>query len=100
MNDIIKSHYHTEGLQKIPSSVPKGEHIKQRMQAVARLNGLGYYTSNEQVCHNETYHSFTGTSLCLLASALNHSCCPNVTRYSIGGVLIFRTTMPVSAGQD
>lgn len=82
------------------SSVPGGRNLMPRMEAIARLNGLGSYTNSEQLCYTEHYKHLTGTVLCILASALNHSCTPNATRFAIGDVLVFRTNTLVAAGQE
>eukprot|EP00929_Paragymnodinium_shiwhaense_P088751 TRINITY_DN49067_c0_g1_i1.p1 TRINITY_DN49067_c0_g1~~TRINITY_DN49067_c0_g1_i1.p1 ORF type:complete len:707 (-),score=161.09 TRINITY_DN49067_c0_g1_i1:49-2169(-) len=78
----------------------RGGQIMSRIEAVTRLNGLGYYTNSEQICYAENYQGFTGTGLCLLASAFNHSCAPNTARFSVGDVLIFRTVAPIATGGE
>jgi len=71
-----------------------------RYRCVCRCNSLGFYTSSEQLCYNYTYRPLTGTGLYVLASTFNHSCVPNVSRYHIGDVSLFRTMRPVKAGEE
>uniref|UniRef100_A0A7S4Q0H3 SET domain-containing protein n=1 Tax=Alexandrium monilatum TaxID=311494 RepID=A0A7S4Q0H3_9DINO len=82
------------------SVVPGGGGLGERMEAVARLNGLGYHTNGEQLCYTEDFQWLTGTALCLVGSAFNHSCAPNVARFAIGDVLIFRTIRRICAGEE
>ncbi|CAD7960786.1 unnamed protein product [Amoebophrya sp. A25] len=70
------------------------------LRARTRYNALGFYTSNEQFCYPLTYQKFQGTGLYFLASGFNHSCEPNVSRYSCGDVMILVTNKAVKKGQQ
>ena len=71
-----------------------------RLKQVVRQNGLGLYTSPEQLCHPQCYANFSGTGLFLEASFFNHGCRPNVCRFNIGSLGVFRTNREVTQGEE
>jgi len=71
-----------------------------RLQAVVKLNSLGFYTHSEQLCHSGHFTPLTGSGLYALASGFNHSCEPSVSRFSIGDLTAFVTNRPVKAGHE
>lgn len=71
-----------------------------RLQAVVRLNSLGFYTNSEQLCHHGNFTALTGSGVFSLASGFNHSCEPSVARFSIGDVTVFVTNGEVQAGEE
>lgn len=73
---------------------------RRRLQAVVRLNSLGFYTHSEQLCHHGNFSALMGSGLYALASGFNHSCDPCVARFSIGDVTSFATNRPVPAGEE
>jgi len=73
---------------------------RERLQAVVRLNSLGFYTSSDLLCHSGNFSSLTGSGLFALASGFNHSCEPNVSRYSVGDITAFVTNRSVEAGEE
>ncbi|CAD7964928.1 unnamed protein product [Amoebophrya sp. A120] len=70
------------------------------LRAKTRLNALGFYTNNEQFSYPLNYQKFQGTGLYLLASMFNHSCSPNVSRFSIGDLCFFVATQDVAKGAE
>uniref|UniRef100_A0A7S4SVD9 SET domain-containing protein n=1 Tax=Alexandrium monilatum TaxID=311494 RepID=A0A7S4SVD9_9DINO len=76
------------------------EEEKERLRRVVQLNSLGFYTNSEQLCHHGNFTALTGSGLYALASGFNHSCDPNVARFSIGDVTAFVTNRPVEAGGE
>eukprot|EP00392_Amoebophrya_sp_AT5.2_P013346 g13464.t1 len=72
------------------------------LRAKTRYNSLGFYTANEQFCNPLIYKKFMGTGLYLLASHFNHSCAPNVARFSIGDITVFVVIAdkPVEKGEE
>ena len=58
------------------------------------------YTNSEQLCFNQHFAEITGIGLSLPGSYFNHSCTPNVARYNVGDVLVFRTNSAVAAGAE
>jgi len=72
----------------------------ERYRQVCRYNMFGFYTNSEQICYHYTYRHFTGAGLFALASTFNHSCEPNIGRYSLGDATFFRTSRPVKAGEE
>merc|ERR1719215_196764 len=73
---------------------------KERLQAVVRLNSLGFYTNSEQLCHSGHFSALTGSGLYALASGFNHSCDPCLARFSIGDLTAFVTNRPLKAGEE
>ena len=59
------------------------------------LNSIGYSTFPELIKHDH-FESFSGTGLYSQSSLFNHSCDPNVYRYSLGPLLIFRAARDIS----
>ncbi|CAE8614107.1 unnamed protein product [Polarella glacialis] len=76
------------------------EASKDRLQAVVRLNSLGFYTHSEQLCHHCNFTALTGSGLFALASGFNHSCEPSVVRFSLGDITAFVTNRPIEAGEE
>eukprot|EP00747_Dinoflagellata_sp_TGD_P068307 gnl/TRDRNA2_/TRDRNA2_155657_c1_seq1.p1 gnl/TRDRNA2_/TRDRNA2_155657_c1~~gnl/TRDRNA2_/TRDRNA2_155657_c1_seq1.p1 ORF type:complete len:372 (+),score=78.19 gnl/TRDRNA2_/TRDRNA2_155657_c1_seq1:167-1117(+) len=74
--------------------------LQERLQAVVRLNSLGFYTHSEQLCYHENYRGLTGCGLFALGSGFNHSCDPSVTRFSLGNITVFVTNRPVKAAEE
>lgn len=71
-----------------------------RLKAVVKLNSLGFYTNCEQICHAYVYRGFTGTGLNFIGSRINHSCDPNVLRFSIGDATFFVVNRDVCADDE
>ena len=65
-----------------------------------RCNTLGFYTNSEQFCYPLSYQRYSGSGLYVLGSVFNHSCAPNVTRFSIGDVTCFVAMEDVAAGEE
>jgi len=71
-----------------------------RLPEIVRCNALGFYTSPEMLCHPRSYAVLSGLGLYPRASLFNHSCTPNVSRYNLGDVAVFRTNRMVRAGEE
>eukprot|EP00397_Hematodinium_sp_SG-2012_P028735 GEMP01030283.1.p1 GENE.GEMP01030283.1~~GEMP01030283.1.p1 ORF type:complete len:425 (+),score=83.24 GEMP01030283.1:82-1356(+) len=72
----------------------------ERYRLICQFNSLGFYTNSEQICYNYTYRPLTGTGIYSLSSTFNHSCEPNVGRYSMGDVCFFRANRMVKKGDE
>ncbi|CEM16731.1 unnamed protein product [Vitrella brassicaformis CCMP3155] len=92
----------TDMLQRIRGRVdiddPARE--KERLKWVVSLNALGMYQQSEQFCYSKAgFDKMEAVGLFFLASFFNHSCSPNVCRYSISEWMLFHTIKPVKKGE-
>ena len=93
--DLIQSYLDK---QFKPTSLSEKE--RKRLRAVAKLNALGFYTNCEQLFHTRNFRGLTGTGLYAIASAFNHSCSPNLNRFSIGDITVFCVSDDVKKGDE
>lgn len=63
-------------------------------------NSLGYYTLPELASNEDSLRYLSGTGLYGASSMFNHSCSPNVTHYSFGDVMFFRTNRDIAEGDE
>jgi SET and MYND domain-containing protein len=73
---------------------------KKQLMLIVRFNNLGCETNAEQLCYPSRYQQWGGVGLYIDASYFNHSCTPNVNRYSVGDIMYFRTNSAVAKGQE
>jgi hypothetical protein len=73
-----------------------------RLKLIVRYNNLSAETNAEQVCYNgcPRFRALAGLGLYVDASYFNHSCKPNVARFSVGDLLVLRTCKHVAAGEE
>jgi len=64
------------------------------------LNSVGYSTWPELILGASKFNSLSGTGIFPVASFFNHSCDPNVYRYSIGDLLVFRAARDILPGEE
>ena len=64
------------------------------------LNSIGFSTWPELIHSSDQFSGLSGTGIFPLASLFNHSCDPNVFRYSLGDLLIFRAAREIQPGEE
>ena len=84
----------------IPSDIL--ETLKDHTDLLKRceLNSIGYSTWPELIHGADRFSTFSGTGIFPLASLFNHSCDPNVFRYSLGDILVFRAARDIQPGEE
>lgn len=73
---------------------------RERLRSVLKLNAFSFATGDEQLCFSSEYAPLSGVGLFVLGSGFNHSCSPNLSRYSLGDCLVFRTNRHVASGTE
>eukprot|EP00928_Gymnodinium_smaydae_P058003 TRINITY_DN41212_c0_g1_i1.p1 TRINITY_DN41212_c0_g1~~TRINITY_DN41212_c0_g1_i1.p1 ORF type:complete len:493 (+),score=59.52 TRINITY_DN41212_c0_g1_i1:34-1512(+) len=73
---------------------------RHRLELALALNVFCFATNDEQLCFSRQFGSLSGAGLYLLGAGFNHSCEPNMCRWSVGDVLVFRTIRKVMAGEE
>lgn len=70
------------------------------MKAKTSMNSMRFDTNSEQYCFPLRYQSISGAGLYLVGSNFNHSCCPNVARFSIADTMCFVVTRDTAANEE
>jgi len=79
-----------------------GAALALRLPEIVRCNALGLSTGSELLCFPDPsrgHAALTGLGLYHAPSFFNHSCSPNVSRFHLGDLAVFRTNRPVAPGQ-
>jgi hypothetical protein len=71
-----------------------------RIPDIVKYNALSIETCAEQLCHASRYNQLSGLGLYNDPSLFNHACQPNVARFCIGEVAVFRTNQEVPRGDE
>ncbi len=72
-----------------------------RISLIVRYNAISMETSPELFCYPETtLHVLGGTALYHCPSFFNHSNLPNMLRWAVGDVMVFRTNKDVKKGEE